>query len=341
MKTSFRSRLIAEMVLLTVLILGAVGVVTLSLASLRITEISDRNQELLTGVAAARLDLWFHMWENLLVDEATRMRIQEDFSPKSVETHLDRLRLERAQEDLEHLLFIPAGADLPDDFGQADRRGYADALHGPGEIVYNPPHRDSEAGDVAVSLMLGVLDDAGETAGVLMAGLRLDRVAALLREMEMPRNSYCFLLDAGNGVSCHPASAIFPVTDAGGVRLDDSGIPGYRVLAAHLGENGTRGVTLTDHDGVERIFYAHHLGGQAWRVISAIDGAIVKSDVASLRRVFAIVGSIAVMFTVWVAFLMSTSIAYRINSVIEMILDGASDGEDGTKRTEARPDEKA
>lgn len=340
MQTSFRSRLIAEMVLLTILILGAVGVVTLSLASLRIAELSDRTYALVTRAAAGRLDLWFHRWENLLADEASRMRIQEDFSPKSAETHLDRLRLERAQDDLEHLLFIPAGAELPDDFGQADRLGCAEALHRPGEIVYIRPHRDSEHGDITVSLMLGVQNDAGETAGVLMAGLRMDS-AALLRDSDIPRNSYCFLLDDGNGVNCHPASAIFPMTDAGSVRLEDSGIPGYRVLAAHLGEGVTRGVTLADHDGVERIFYAHHLDGRDWRVIAAIDGSIVKSEMASLRRVFATVGGIAVMFAVWVAFLMSTSITYRINNIIDMILDGATEEEAGTGRREARRDEKA
>jgi len=163
---------------------------------------------------------------------------------------------------------------------------------GTGELFYSTPYRDSDSGNPVITISRGIYQD-NALQGVLAADIFVDRLVSIIREADVPPDSYAFLVDQNLGMVVHPNEA-YAFDDRPLSVLDVRDAPYADVVSKiRSGAGGT--VFLLDYDGVTRGVAVARMANTGWYVGIATSKSELMRDFDPLVRGFLIAGGVAIV----------------------------------------------
>ncbi len=181
-----------------------------------------------------------------------------------------------------------------------DRVWFREAA-GTGELYYSTPYKDSDTGKTIITISRAVYRD-NKLQGVLAADIFVDVLADIIREADVPDNSYAFLVDQNLGMVVHPSEA-YSFTDTPLGVMDVPGAP-YEEVVSKIRSGSGDMVSLVDYDGEERAVVVSGMANTGWYVGIATSKAELMAGLRPLTHGFLIEAVIAVLIVGMLAFLL-------------------------------------
>ena len=173
---------------------------------------------------------------------------------------------------------------------------------GTGELFFSTPYRDSDSGKTVVTISKAVFRH-NTLQGVLAADIFVDVLADIIREADVPANSYAFLVDQNQGMIVHPNPA-YAFDDVPRGVMDVPGAPYAEVITKVRAGSGET-VYLTDYDGVTRGVVVSKMQNTGWYVGIATAKAELMRSMSPLVRGYLIAAAIAVVIGAVIAVLLA------------------------------------
>ncbi|QHI71330.1 sensor histidine kinase [Aminipila terrae] len=150
-------------------------------------------------------------------------------------------------------------------------------------------YKDTDTGRQIITISREIIID-GKLEGVLAIDIFVDQMIHTINAMEVPEDSYGFLLDSNNGLVVHPSEKYGYVNNAPVALQDLKGNP-YKPLIRQI-EKGTKSKELlwiNDYDGKKRAFFISNVECCGWHVGIAIAESVWAKDVKNLLIEFALI----------------------------------------------------
>lgn len=171
-------------------------------------------------------------------------------------------------------------------------------------------YKDSDTGRQIITISREVIIN-GNLEGVLAIDIFVDQMIDTINSMDVPEDSYGFLLDNKNGLVVHPNDEYSYINDVPVLLQDLEGNP-YRSLTETIEnqekyeQNKNKLNWIDDYDGQKRAFFISKVESCDWHVGIAISERVWVQDAKTLMLEFTcimgllciIIGSISIMIFV-------------------------------------------
>ncbi|MCR4955573.1 MAG: response regulator [Lachnospiraceae bacterium] len=147
------------------------------------------------------------------------------------------------------------------------------------DIHYSTAYKDKNSGSMIITISKRIVID-GKVQGVLAFDIFIDQMSKLLNGDDMPKNSYCFLVDSNYRVVTHPDEEHFGYDDT--PKFMSDGLDSYDALYKGI-KSDAKSISYEDYDKTERSFYYCELASNGWLVVVAIDNSLISEEAERLR----------------------------------------------------------
>ena len=190
------------------------------------------------------------------------------------------------------------------------RAWYSEAVR-TGELFYSTPYMDSDSGLPIITISRAVAAD-GIVRGVIAADIFVDVLVDIVRNADVAKNSYAFLVDQNMGMIVHP-NRVYDFDDAPHGVMDVKDVPnGYETILDNIRSGSKNTVYLEDYDGVTRGVAVSRMENTGWYFGIATSRDELMAGVSGLVRGFRIAAAIAVAAGAVLAFFL-TRVLDRLN----------------------------
>jgi methyl-accepting chemotaxis protein len=205
--------------------------------------------------------------------------------------------------------------DLKDDTDPRLRPWYQQAKQD-NKLIWTNPYRDKNTNELVISLAIPIYDEVDSFIGVLSIDINLDDFVKYINNQELGENSYCFILDRNNKYISHPNHDLIAKKMSNSTLID-------------VVEEGKRD-TETIIDGEKHYLSQKRIENLGWIVVTDLSSKDVLSRAHTILHTTALVGGIALLFTVIGTYIFSN----YFKGAIYKILDGMRGLKNGELRTE-------
>lgn len=242
-----------------------------------------------TQTMTEQVKVWLANEKATLESQVAKMEIDKnldydylrEYLTDYVNNYLDENAYDLYYTDYNNIIISGAGFDNlveRPDMDYRERNWFKDAVV-TDDTVYSTAYRDTDTLEIVFSLSKRVKID-GEITGVMIVDIFVDTLFDMFSQVNLPGNSYAFLVDKDYGILNHTYEAFdyydFPTP------MKDVGVENYDRLQEAL-INGEDSISFTDYDGVNRTFYIEKLEESGWFVVSAVEDAIIANMAKKLR----------------------------------------------------------
>ena len=157
------------------------------------------------------------------------------------------------------------------------------------KLAVQTAYNDTDTGRQIITISREVVID-GKLEGVLAIDIFVDQMIETINAMEVPEDSYGFLLDSDNGLVVHPNEGYGYVNEAPVGLQDLQGNP-YGALIEKI-KNGIdmkKLLWINDYDGKKRAFFVSKVECCGWYVGIAIAESVWAEDVRKLMIEFTVI----------------------------------------------------
>lgn len=157
------------------------------------------------------------------------------------------------------------------------------------KLAVQTAYNDTDTGRQIITISREIVIN-GELVGVLAIDIFVDQMIETINAMNVPKDSYGFLLDSDNGLVVHPNKEYGYVDDAPVALQDLKGNP-YEKLIKKIGKesNLKELLWINDYDGRNRAFFVSSVECCGWYVGIAIGESVWAKDVRSLLIQYALI----------------------------------------------------
>ncbi|KAF0093749.1 MAG: methyl-accepting chemotaxis protein [Puniceicoccaceae bacterium 5H] len=159
------------------------------------------------------------------------------------------------------------------------------------ETVFSAPMPSPESGELVVQLAAPVLDDEGQTRGVLGGSMKLSYLTHMLEQTKLPGTSYAMLTDADHRVLAHRHP------EEVGTTIQEVGI----VAALEGTTVGEDSLSTFHHQGQAETAAAQRLGMRPWTLLVATPDAEMLAPVTQMQRSIALQGLVILFVSALIA----------------------------------------
>lgn len=254
-----------------------------------INNLSTSYYRLETQSMTEQVKVWLANEKATLEGQVAKMEIDKnldydylrEYLTDYVDNYLDENAYDLYYTDYNNIIISGAGFDNlveRPDMDYRERNWFKDAVI-TDDTVYSTAYRDTDTLEIVFSLSKRVKIN-GEITGVMIMDIFVDTLFDMFSKVNLPGNSYAFLVDKDYGILNHKFEAFdyydFPTP------MKDVGVENYDSLQDAL-INGENAISFKDYDGVNRTFYIEKLEESGWFVVSAVEDAIISNEAKKLR----------------------------------------------------------
>ena len=186
------------------------------------------------------------------------------------------------------------------------REWYREAVR-TGELFYSTPYLDSDSGLPIITISRAVAAD-GNVKGVIAADIFVDVLVDIVRNADVGKDSYAFLVDQNMGMIVHPNREYDFDDEPHGV-MDIRDVPaGYGAVLDNIRSGSTETVYLEDYDGVTRGVVVSRIENTGWYFGIATSRDELMRDVSRMVRGFLIAAILSVATGAVLAFFLAREV---------------------------------
>lgn len=328
---SLKGRMIAIISAVTVICMVFMAGITYTISAGKIENLSVEQYQTNTANTTNQLTTWMKQQEKLVTTQVMTMQINKSFSISALNKYLEPIVEEYNEDGYIYDLYFTSSDNkmasgsgyVPDpsiDFTERSWYIAAEETDGP---VYSAPYRDTDSGKLVITISQKVMSN-GEMKGVLAADIFVDTLIDMTNSQEMPKDSYCFLVDDNNGVVNHPDEEGFAYVEDEPIALSDSKIEEYAKLSEPIAAK-ENAISFEDYDGNERTFYINQMEGSNWYVVSAISNDVISAQKASIKTAYFLILIISIVVMFLVVTVLAGTVTKPIKELTNQIKSGAVD----------------
>lgn len=266
------------------------SIVGYSVASNELKEKSTENAVVLASNYANQINNW--IWEKavFLNTVAESMILVNNLDREYLHTYFNQIL---ANSNLDHSIYdlffqypdsymVCATDFVPDGSMDYTKRKWYTAPTTTHKLAVQTAYNDTDTGRQIITISREVVIN-GKLVGVLAIDIFVDQMVQTINAMDVPIDSYGFLLDSDNGLVVHPNKEYGYINDAPVALQDLNGNP-YSKLIKKIQSNSSLKELLwiKDYDGKNRAFFVSNVECCGWYVGIAIAESVWAKDVRNL-----------------------------------------------------------
>ncbi len=276
-KRLFISVLIVILLFFTLIAIGTSHVVTDRLRSN-----SLEHYQLLADNTAGMINSWLSEKKEIVENQRAALMMVDDFSTEYLTDFLSCVISERSDlDEICDLYFVDVDGKLSTakgfytDFDLRSRGWYKNCID-TREVQYTSPYRDISTGSFITTISVGCQRKDNSFAGVLALDIYIDAFLDAINNVQVPENSYLFLIDNNNALASHPYEDYGYVDEFPRNISDLPGDP-YKEIGEMLKAGGQEMIGIRDYDGVLRDMFISRINSCNWFVVAAISDTVIKT----------------------------------------------------------------
>ncbi|MHC1721583.1 MAG: ATP-binding protein [Aminipila sp.] len=273
------------------------SIVGYSAASSELKEKSTENAAILAADYANQINNW--IWEKavFLNTVAESMILVNNLDREYLHTYFNKiLKNSKLDNSIYDLFFqypdsymVCATDFVPDGSMDYTKRKWYTVPTSTHKLAVQTAYNDTDTGRQIITISREVVIN-GKLVGVLAIDIFVDQMIETINAMDVPQDSYGFLLDSDNGLVVHPNKKYGYVNDAPVALQDLKGNP-YAALIKKIENksNFKQLLWIKDYDGENRAFFVSNVECCGWYVGIAISENVWAEDVRNLLIEYAII----------------------------------------------------
>lgn len=288
---------------------------------------SGQKYTLLAENGAALIESWLTQQEQVIVNQKQSIEIQGNYDIAYLRSYFKPIVNEYNTDGYIYDLYftstdnnMAAGSGYEPD-GSVDftqREWYLEAANKDG-IYYSSPYLDADTGKIVITISTGIYDSS-TFKGVLAMDIFVDTLVEIVESVDVPKDSYAFLLDQNGGIINHPNEAFGYVEDEPAILASLEGNP-YGKLAEAI-ESDTVSVSFKDYDKSEKTFYISDISKCNWNIVVGISNAVLNQVSTELLSNYLIAVLISIIICVIVSILVSSRITKPVVKLTDVLKNG-------------------